>query len=163
MPGGPKVNLTGTVQEVVGQLKELNSDYGTYFNNTKAIVEASIIQQQEKNKRMTSLNKRAVRCGGLGNAQKVYIQDGIAHLRTVGGRPSNGPGPNNCGRVSCSQNSAIWWCNDNDGTKALGSFNNIADSAQLILNDCFKSGALLGGGQETHSDNWRGLVKEDQC
>lgn len=138
---------------------ELDPNYGAHFNNATA----SVVEQQEKNKRMTSLNKRDTSCGGLGNAQKIAIQKGIIHLRTVNGRPSNGPGPNNCGRVSCSDNSAIWWCNDNDNTKVLGSFNNLADSAQVILNACFKSGALLGGGQEDHTDKWRGIVKEDSC
>src|SRR6187549_519178 len=38
--------------------------------------------------------------------------EGIAYLRGVSGRPSNGPGPGNCGRVSCGYNAGIWWCND---------------------------------------------------
>lgn len=40
------------------------------------------------------------------------IVEGISYLRGVPGSPSNGPGPGNCGRVSCSYESAIWWCND---------------------------------------------------
>jgi hypothetical protein len=40
------------------------------------------------------------------------IRRGIEYLRYVQGRPRNGPGPGNCGRVSCSYNAAIWWCND---------------------------------------------------
>lgn len=40
------------------------------------------------------------------------IEDGIDYLRHVPFQPTNGPGPGNCGRVSCSWNAAIWWCND---------------------------------------------------
>jgi hypothetical protein len=36
----------------------------------------------------------------------------VRYLRRVQGRPRNGPRPGNCGRVSCSYKSAIWWCND---------------------------------------------------
>ena len=44
------------------------------------------------------------------------INDGIKHLRKVSGKPReqaySGSGPYaNCGRVSCSYNSAIYWCN----------------------------------------------------
>jgi hypothetical protein len=42
----------------------------------------------------------------------VHIINGIEYLGKVRGVPTNGPGPGNCGRVSCSSNSAIWWCND---------------------------------------------------
>lgn len=45
-------------------------------------------------------------------AGKVTIVWGINYLRSITGKPKNGPGPNNCGRVSCSWNSAIYWCND---------------------------------------------------
>ena len=41
-----------------------------------------------------------------------YIDDGIKHLYGVDGKPKNGKGPNNCGRVSCSWSAAIFWCND---------------------------------------------------
>lgn len=26
--------------------------------------------------------------------------------------PGDGPGPRNCGRVACTSNTVIWWCND---------------------------------------------------
>jgi hypothetical protein len=35
------------------------------------------------------------------------------YLRGVKGDCSNQAGPGNCGRISCSWNSGIWWCNDN--------------------------------------------------
>lgn len=47
-----------------------------------------------------------------GPADRDEIRKGIDYLYKVNGRPKNGPGPGNCGRVSCSNNAAIWWCND---------------------------------------------------
>lgn len=59
------------------------------------------------------LHKRLdVTCNNYDQALRFRIQEGISHLRGVNGKPRNGPGPGNCGRVSCSYNSAIWWCND---------------------------------------------------
>lgn len=43
---------------------------------------------------------------------KAVARDGIAYLKSVTGTPVNGPGPGTCNRVSCSYNSAIYWCND---------------------------------------------------
>ncbi|KAK0736602.1 hypothetical protein B0T21DRAFT_384077 [Apiosordaria backusii] len=51
--------------------------------------------------------------GGVGDADAVHISDGIYYLEKVPGWCMNGPGPNNCGQISCSYNSAIIWCNDN--------------------------------------------------
>ena len=45
-------------------------------------------------------------------AREEYIKEGIRYLRGISGKPSLGPGPASCGRVSCSHGAAIWWCND---------------------------------------------------
>ena len=44
------------------------------------------------------------------NADRIY--QGVMYLAHVGGVPEAGAGPNLCGRVSCSWDSAIYWCND---------------------------------------------------
>lgn len=40
-----------------------------------------------------------------------FIREGMEYLRHVAGVPKLGPGSNNCERVSCSNWSAIAWCN----------------------------------------------------
>ncbi len=45
-------------------------------------------------------------------AYKSVIQREIKRLYGISGKPVNGPGPGNCGRVSCSSFSGIYWCND---------------------------------------------------
>ncbi|KAL2854258.1 hypothetical protein BJY01DRAFT_232004 [Aspergillus pseudoustus] len=81
-PGGPTVLLNGTVQEIYAELLKINPSYDGDFAETLA----------------AAITRR--------------IREGITYLRSVSGRPTNGPGPGNCGRVSCPYNSAIWWCND---------------------------------------------------
>ncbi|KAK4195720.1 hypothetical protein QBC40DRAFT_315603 [Triangularia verruculosa] len=51
--------------------------------------------------------------GGAGDADSVHINEGVNYLQSVPGWCNNGPGPNNCGQISCSYNSAIMWCNHN--------------------------------------------------
>ncbi|EAA32513.1 hypothetical protein GE21DRAFT_6331 [Neurospora crassa] len=36
----------------------------------------------------------------------------IWYLEGVPGKPKNGKGPRNCGRVACGGDSAIYWCNN---------------------------------------------------
>jgi len=50
--------------------------------------------------------------GPWATASLQRIKEGIDYLRGVPGKPVLGPGPGTCKRVSCSYNSAIYWCND---------------------------------------------------
>lgn len=53
--------------------------------------------------------------GGSGEASGTAIGDGITYLNSFGdGYCGLDDGPYKCARVSCSYNSAIWLCNDND-------------------------------------------------
>ncbi|KAK8009285.1 hypothetical protein PG991_011836 [Apiospora marii] len=95
-------------------------------------------------------------CDLFPNAHETGIQDGINYLRGVPGRPQNGPGPGRCGRVSCSWDSAIWWCNDNKKSRTLDSFSAIANSAQAILDQCSDRGSDFSG-QGFEPSNWNTL------
>ncbi|KAG6146040.1 hypothetical protein E4U37_000545 [Claviceps purpurea] len=70
------------------------------------------------------------------------LNGGIDYLRKIrkGRHPRNGPGPRNCGRVSCSENTAIFWCNDTDQTKILDSFSDIALGAEIVVYRCAMDG-----------------------
>ncbi|KAG6110995.1 hypothetical protein E4U13_005118 [Claviceps humidiphila] len=70
------------------------------------------------------------------------ILGGIDYLRKIrkGRHPRNGPGPRNCGKVSCSDNSAIFWCNDTDQPKILDSFSDIALGAEIVAYQCGMNG-----------------------
>ncbi|EWZ00977.1 hypothetical protein FOYG_00683 [Fusarium oxysporum NRRL 32931] len=97
------------------------------------------------------------------------IVRGVEYIRYVQGKPKNGPGPGNCGRVSCSNNAAIWWCNDNASSKTLNGFGSIAGGAEYINNKCTRWGWQNGGyrsfvsGQVFHSTKWNVIVRKDKC
>ncbi|KAG8162584.1 hypothetical protein KVR01_008349 [Diaporthe batatas] len=76
---------------------------------------------------------RAV-CRLYDDAKGNTIMTGIEHLRALVG-PASLPA-NACGRVSCSWDSAIWWCNMSDRFLTLDSFGRIADGAQDLMNSC---------------------------
>jgi hypothetical protein len=98
-PGQVEV-LNGTIQEIFAQAVQINPDF-THKGGA-----ASTTKRSLREKRTT------VNCGTWPLADKGRIQEGISYLRTVPAAPRNGPGPGACGRVSCSYNAAIYWCND---------------------------------------------------
>lgn len=49
-----------------------------------------------------------VDCGGWSVASVFYLNERVGYFRRISGRPYEGLGPGNCGRVSCSWNAAIW-------------------------------------------------------
>lgn len=104
--GGPKQNITGTIQDVVAQLSIINPNWEEEFNFTTSQID----------KRALSFPFTGIQCniriGEWDYASTPMIDIGISYLNGVSGIPTNGPGPGNCGRVSCSGDAAIYWCND---------------------------------------------------
>ncbi|UNI17267.1 hypothetical protein JDV02_003624 [Purpureocillium takamizusanense] len=157
-PAGPKAALNGTIEHVHEELVKLNPDWdATYLND-------SLSTLQRRNVFGSSPGYFCRRRWGDALASEIRI--GIRYLRGVHGRPTNGPGWGTCSRVSCSWNSAIWWCNDNKEAKTLGSFGDIADGAQWVLDHCSKrqyeaSNNIVTSGQVFHKDNWNVIVTKD--
>ncbi|KAL4963126.1 uncharacterized protein BDV14DRAFT_177264 [Aspergillus stella-maris] len=86
-------------------------------------------------------------------ADVIPITEGIEYLRKRKGRPDLDP--SKCTVVSCSYNAAIYWCNMRPKKFYLPSFNNIADSAQVLKNECWKGDVRRPfGGQVHHKDGW---------
>ncbi|KAH6679576.1 hypothetical protein B0J14DRAFT_558889 [Halenospora varia] len=106
-------------------------------------------------------NKAAVNCCGRqggprldwGRADKYAIEDGIKYLNRVaktGRKCDVGLGPGNCVRISCSYNSAIYLCNDNNyGMEPNCDY--IASYAQNLLNRCWFFDGIYG--QEFDTEN----------
>ncbi|KAK3998289.1 hypothetical protein QBC44DRAFT_338278 [Cladorrhinum sp. PSN332] len=167
-PGGPTMILNGTVEEVHAQLLEVNPNYDSDFAEIKAAKKAAAAARQ-----FTGLSNREASniCDLYGvwdSATKARILEGVDYLHGVKGQPVNGPGPGNCGRVSCSYDSAIWWCNDNPTTKALPSFDPIADAAAIIVTDCPEMDTEVLGvrtisGQRFQDDLWNCIVRGAHC
>ncbi|KAK0672293.1 hypothetical protein QBC41DRAFT_353561 [Cercophora samala] len=110
---------------------------------------------------------------GDGDADRLPIEDGITYLSRLSGTAMNGPGPENCGRVSCSYNSAIIWCNNNNFYKEL-QWKQIADAARyesgrICADKPFVEGegdTFLGlkvKGHADYDDGWYVVIRGDWC
>ena len=113
-PGGDLRRFSGTVEEVHAQLLELNPNWDTDYPGGNNVDSTAAADDE-----LTSLAKRTdfggsqYFCRGRwAEADYMRVNEGIRYLRRIGGRPTNGAGPGNCGRVSCSYDAAIYWCND---------------------------------------------------
>ncbi|KAK2608901.1 hypothetical protein QQS21_002614 [Conoideocrella luteorostrata] len=97
-------------------------------------------------------------------ARMDAVMNGIDHLRSVSGKPGSRAGPKMCGRVSCSYDSAIWWCNDNEHEIELRSYGLIADAAEAIRQKCYTlntDGDWFTTGQAFMRGNWNVIVRRD--
>lgn len=113
------MTVRGTVQEAVAQMVELNPDFGHELGLDNLTDLVNFVAGAEANVDLGQASKRAepedfkkVVCRKYPPANSVPIWDGVRYLERLSGSPANGPGPRACGRVSCSWNSAIFWCND---------------------------------------------------
>jgi hypothetical protein len=94
-----KVSLNGTLEQVASQLDELDPGWADK-------VEARDVGMSPIKR--TVFNYDGVRCGTFGvTTSPSFIIVGIRHLRDIGGKPTNGPGPGSCGKVRCSNKAAI--------------------------------------------------------
>lgn len=136
VPGGDKMNLTGTIDEIHAKLLSINPNFDEDFpsgDDNESTLDSRALAKRFGPKCGDSLNNY----GGWNFASANGIQDGINYLRGVKGKPTLGP--KQCSRVSCSWNDAIWWCNDNSNSITLPGFNTIADCAQVLKNQCATS------------------------
>ena len=105
-PGGPTVRLSGTIQEVHKELLKLNPDWDKSYLKHPSTHGSTLAKRLD-------FSRDEYLCRDIwATCSADAIENGVNYLRGVPGAPANGPGPGNCGRVSCSHDSAIWWCND---------------------------------------------------
>lgn len=103
------MNVTGTIQQVYDALDKANPNFRQDFgiNNT---ADNSVLAATTESD--SSYELQSLVCNVFDYAQRTATTKGVEYLNSVPGSPANGPGPGNCGRVSCSYESAIYWCND---------------------------------------------------
>ncbi|KAM7202260.1 hypothetical protein V8F33_002977 [Rhypophila sp. PSN 637] len=151
---GTIVNITGPVEKVYDELKRINAISITSLPEAPANIDNITLSQDLS---------QAINCVGPWETANVgRIREGISHLKGVPGKPANSPGPGSCGRVSCSYQSAIWWCNDNKFTKTLDSFGAIGDCAQTIIDACHPTNDKIVG-QNFKDGNWNCIIRRDNC
>lgn len=107
-PGGPMVKARGTVEEVRAEMIKRNPDFETHYPINTTVIDEEFTALDKR----TDFTGSTHYCANMGPARLWRVKEGIAYLRGLKGQPTNGPGPGACGRVSCSWNSGIWWCNN---------------------------------------------------
>ncbi|KAK0613737.1 hypothetical protein B0T14DRAFT_569746 [Immersiella caudata] len=156
-PGGETINVNGTVQDVVAALNKIDPQYEARLRQDTSLQSRSLDESYFYKRKSYD----CIRIGSRG-VDPGEIKDGIRYLRTVSGRPKNGPGPGNCGRISCSWASAIYWCNEDESEKELDTFARIADAASFLVQKCWDGKRGSGfGGTVIHEDNWSVVIKFD--
>ncbi|KAK4197240.1 hypothetical protein QBC40DRAFT_181479 [Triangularia verruculosa] len=158
-PNSPTVSVTGTIQMAVAQME---ADYPGW-NATFMALEP---RPSDDNRKDDEPEPNIVyKCNtSEAMAYKADIKEGIKYLRKVPGTAKNGAGPDNCGRVSCSYNSAIIWCNQDDEEKELQWYQ-IADAAQYTYYYClFDIHVIYVRGHGDYvDDKWGVIIRKEYC
>ncbi|KAK8133561.1 hypothetical protein PG984_005573 [Apiospora sp. TS-2023a] len=157
-PGQTEI-LNGTVQEVHHQVLQINPEY-----RFRALPEKDLSMREAQTK---TPDDRII-CFPDRTDKPRAFQAGFVYLRGIDGTPTNGHGPGNCGRVSCSGNSAIWWCNDNETPKTLDNWAMIADAAERQVYHCgVRANGIgdltFGMGQNFQPGGWNTIAAKDHC
>ncbi|OHF03595.1 hypothetical protein CORC01_00914 [Colletotrichum orchidophilum] len=162
LPGG-KVHINGTVEEALAQLKQMNPNYEppnpAPRTSTRSVF-ASLRRRQQ-----TIITKDNVICNNSPPTNHFpVVAEGVKHLRSVKGQPQASGGPANCGRVSCSYGTAIWFCNDNTHAITLNSFKDIASMTAHISKFCAPNWTTPFSGQAFHpTANWNVVIHRSGC
>ncbi|KAI1121438.1 hypothetical protein F5Y10DRAFT_288466 [Nemania abortiva] len=98
-------------------------------------------------------------------ASVFHIRQGISYLHKIHGNCTNGPGPGNCSRVSCSYSSGIWFCNDNPHPTSVPC-SAFGDRAWDIIQKCYSYGDFPTDsvhGQAFDTADWNVIVAGADC
>ncbi|KAG5994753.1 hypothetical protein E4U52_000790 [Claviceps spartinae] len=147
-----KIVVNGTIQQVDAYMEAHYPGWSAKLVNFTSSHSAPAKRSPEWR------TKKAIECNQLLRvARTSAILEGINYLRSISTdrHPRNGPGPRSCGRVSCSWDGVIVWCNDGDEPKTVDSFTDIAAGAASVVKNCGSSGmSPLVSGQVWYFGNW---------
>ncbi|MCJ1403833.1 hypothetical protein MMC11_007056 [Xylographa trunciseda] len=159
VPGGPAVNLTGTITDIKAQILKSNPAYETHFApfgvrvNTTAVAKRNAIVPADCNVPYARVES------DLAQGVIELVEQNVAVL----GRCYVPAGPAKCAIVDYavydSTNNicpAIYACNDNPYAINVGCQYMAGDYAQTIVNECTSNGMVVG--QEFDTDNYNVIV-----
>ncbi|KAE9979390.1 hypothetical protein EG328_000875 [Venturia inaequalis] len=156
---GRHMILNGTIQEAIAQAVQINPKFK--FNNTvTASSDANTPRHTDWDFAYFHEILDAMMMLGNGKGEDGHGED------LPKGKPKLGPGPGNCGRVSCEGSSAIYWCNDSLDDKELSSYSDIANAAVRVTEYCPPFGGFSKvetKGQQFTNDQWNVIVRGDNC
>ncbi|KAI3324814.1 hypothetical protein HD806DRAFT_543408 [Xylariaceae sp. AK1471] len=138
--------FTGTIEDVIHQMRQIK---GAHFTPDFMLGPSSHVENRSTN--LGGANLESIQCGGNG-ANPGRIKQGINYLHNLHDDVlcSNGAGPRNCGRISCSWNSGISWCNEKTVPSDTFKCNMFAGYAQEILDNC----AIYDENPRVSGANW---------
>ncbi|QDS75117.1 hypothetical protein FKW77_007416 [Venturia effusa] len=183
-PGGPRMNVSGTIQEAIAKVVEVNPSWEEQFNFTTDPIanfttgatsndtttvkpvrfNLEFLGSQDPRSGTPFYSEPICTAGAFGAARYDAIIEGIKYLNGINHQASIPPGPQKCSRVSCSWGSAILWCNDQAAGLSFDSFERIVQGAWLVLNSCANAWpAHKIAGQAFNPDGWNVLVRDADC
>ncbi|KAI0593721.1 hypothetical protein F4775DRAFT_607433 [Biscogniauxia sp. FL1348] len=155
---GPNVSFTGR------SLEDINTQI-------EAALPGHIWPLAAKSSTPTNVTKSTARivCDQVryGEANYEAIITGTKYLSGITGYCQLGPtepgAPLTCGRVSCSDNSGIFFCNQNN-YDTIQPCHWFADYAQNVLDECLDPDTYPNiKGQDYDSDGWSVIVGGQEC
>lgn len=144
-PNSAKISVTGTIEQAVAKMEGEYPGWNATFTSQPGAAGGG----GGSVSRIFEPDHYDCNVPGDEDALQEQIFVGIEYLRRLNDTAKNGPGPENCGRVSCSWNSAIIWCNnvsvmrgEGGGRRAEGSWANLCN-CRMTLRRSFSGGILL--------------------
>ncbi|KAI6791475.1 hypothetical protein KC360_g8362 [Hortaea werneckii] len=154
--GGDDVEVSGTIESVAAQLREMNPDWhpGVVGKNTPSKTDSA--KRAEISPPLCNDD-----LGGQRYARTKILSNGADYLKGLSGNCRQPP--RSCGRVSCSYDAGISFCNDgnNDIYVPCAELGRRVDG---IVGLCGDGGtAKFTKGQVFDTDNWNVIAARSDC
>lgn len=111
----PSMKITGTIEDVIHHLNKTYPEYIAALgeeSNEENRKSEDVVNRDDPPVDDIANAPQKIQCFTMRDVSTFFIEQGILYLSKQKGMPTNGPGPRTCGRVSCSNNAGIWWCNE---------------------------------------------------
>ncbi|KAI0122898.1 hypothetical protein BJ170DRAFT_698056 [Xylariales sp. AK1849] len=156
--GGGKMHFNGTVQEVEKQIRAIKRDFSwNHWTDLTSRNPDAYVSPDPK------LGKPDCSVGGSDWVPFSQFDEGLDYLRKLSGDCHGVTGPNKCGRLSCSWNAGIWFCNDNDHEIHV-SWLAVIHAADTIYYGCRDQAMVTQiHGQVFHADGWNVILGKAPC
>ncbi|KAI0159841.1 hypothetical protein GGR57DRAFT_500161 [Xylariaceae sp. FL1272] len=140
--GGPEHTFQGTAQQVFAQVNDKRKQLGLLVLDDSSLdddIEAASNETESALSARSDIESRSYtksicKVAAPSEAGKRAILDGVKYLNKLKSRCAM-DGPKKCGRISCSYESAIWWCNDNHGVSEYPC-SEFGPLAQQVVDHC---------------------------
>lgn len=102
----PTINVTGTIQQAIQAAEKVNPAWRSDFAQ-------ATIQKFKSQNLLAAVEVDHWDCSTGAPTGYNDVSESLWAVALTKGKPSLGPG--RCGRVSCQEGAAVWWCNNSVG------------------------------------------------